>query len=282
MQPEHENITPKGEPDRVRRIVSLVPSTTEILFFLGLEDKVAGVTEHCDFPEKAGEKDKVGLFGQPQLSKILSLNPDLVLADRTLHKKLVSELQNSGVNVLAHAPSSVEDILLMMSEIGQAGGRESQVRTVTAALRERVGALGKSPGRGFRVFRMMSANPYITPGPGSFQYDALLKAGAKLMDFQSGEAYVKVTGDQIKQFDPEIILFCGIAKGQEPPPRCKGCHISKPVCHRTVDDVIAKDWEHVAAVRENRVYPIPCHLICRPGPRLIDGMEELSNRYLRV
>lgn len=281
MHSEQRNDSIKGKP-AAQRIISLVPSTTEILFFLGLQDQVAGVTEHCDFPTEALQKEKVGLFGQPDLSRILALNPDLVLAERALHKKLVADLQNSGVNVLAYSPAGVEDILLMMSEIGQAGGRESQTEPVIDGLRERMEVLGNRSGGRPRVFRLMSTDPYITPGPGAPQYDALRRAGAQMMDFHSEDAYIKVSAEQIKQFDPEIVLFCGIAKGQDPPARCKGCHKSKPVCHRTVDDVIAEDWEQMTAVRENRVYPIPCHLICRPGPRLFDGMEELAGRYLRL
>jgi len=101
------------------------------------------------------------------------------------------------------------------------------------------------------------------------------------MDFQSVDSYVKVYWDQIVEFDPEVILFCGVEKGQTPPPKCRGCAARNPICHRTVDDIITGDWDQITAVRENRVYPIPCHMICRPGPRLIDGMEKLHGHYFR-
>jgi iron complex transport system substrate-binding protein len=87
--------------------------------------------------------------------------------------------------------------------------------------------------------------------------------------------------DQIKEFDPEVILFCGVEKGQTLPPKCIGCVAKNPICQRTVDDIMTKDWEQITAVRENRVYPIPCHTICRPGPRLVDGMEKLHSLYFR-
>lgn len=88
-------------PKKDVRIVSLVPSATEIIYYLGLEAGLVGVTEHCNYPEEAKAKNKVGTFGYPQLARILALKPDLVLADEALHKKLIEELKRAGIKVLA-------------------------------------------------------------------------------------------------------------------------------------------------------------------------------------
>lgn len=263
-----------------KRIVSLVPSITEMLYFLGLEDLVAGVTEHCDFPGEAKVKEKVGTFGQPQVSKILGIRPDIVLADGAVHRKLAEELKNAGVEVLAPVISSVNHIFLFMGEIGRVCGAGEAVQPAVDSLRERVRKIGQKP-RSIRprVFRLMSKDPFITPGPLSFQYDALRLAGAQLMELSPDAYYTEVLFDQIRQFNPQVILFCGVEKGQAPPQRCKGCLAVKPICQRTVDDVINSEWDQITAVRENRVYPIPCSMLCRPGPRLIDGIEELHSRY---
>lgn len=260
-----------------QRIISLVPSHTEILYFLGLQSRIIGVTEHCDFPEEAKDKEKVGTFGQPQLSKILSLKPDLVLADQALHKNLTSELKNRGIKVLASTPSSVDDVFKLMSEVATVCRTEISAQPVIKSLQERVQNLcQKSKGKRQRLFYFMSSDPIVTPGSRSVQYDALKMIGAQLMDFQSEDVYVRVIPDQIKEFDPEVILFCGIEKGHSLPAKCRGCASKKPICQRTVDDVIPEDWEHITAVREKRVCPIPCHTICRPGPRLVEGMEKLQ------
>jgi len=267
----------------VRRIISLVPSTTEMLYFLGLQDRLVGVTDHCDFPEEAKKKFKVGTFAQPRLEEIISLGPDLVLAERALHRKAIDELTNAGIRVLAYSPSSVEDVLFIMNDIVRACGTERAAGPLIKSLGERARGLSPRPeGKRPRVFRLMNAEPLITPGPGSFQYDALRLAGARQMDFYSRNAYVMVTFDQIKEFNPEVLLFCGVARGQTPPPRCKGCHVSKPACQRTAEDIFTGDWEQIEAVREKRLHPIPCHTICRPGPRLIDGMELLHSSFLNI
>jgi len=267
-------------PNVIRRIISLVPSATEILYFLGLEAHVIGVTEHCDYPKEAKSKDKVGTFGYPQLSKILSLQPDLVLVDGALHRKLIEELQNNNIEVLVATPISVEDIFTLMSKLGDITKTEITVQPLIRRLKERINKLSQtSTLRRPRVFRLMSTDPLITSGPSSFQYDALRLAGAQLMDFQSNEPYVKVSWNQIKEFDPEVILFCGVEKGQRLPLKCKGCLAKNPICHRTAADIMTEEWEHSTAVRENKIYPISCATICRPGPRLIDGIEKLHRLF---
>lgn len=270
-------------PKMIQRIVSLVPSATEILYFLGLESRVIGVTEHCNYPEKAKSKDKVGTFGYPQLSKILSLQPDIVLADGALHRKLIEELKKNQIEVLVATPGSVEDIFILMSKLGDISQTEIIVQPLISILKERIDRLSqKNILRRPRVFRLITTDPFVTPGLSSFQYDALQLAGAQLMDFQSNEPYVKVSRNQIKEFDPEVILFCGVEKGQLLPIKCSGCIVKRPICRRTVDDIFGRAWEHITAFRENKIYPISCDTICRPGPRLIDGIEKLHTTISNI
>ncbi|MDR3601322.1 MAG: helical backbone metal receptor [Desulfosporosinus sp.] len=267
-------------PKMIQRIISLVPSATEILYFLGLETRVVGVTEHCNYPEKAKSKYQVGTFGYPQLSKILSMQPDIVLADGALHGKLIEELQENKIKVLAATPISVDDIFILMSTLGYITQTEITVQPLINILKERINKLSqKSILRSPRVFRLMSTDPFVTPGPRSFQYDALRLAGAQLMDFQSNDPYVKVPWNQIREFDPEVILFCGVEKGQLLPLKCKGCIAKNPICHRTVDDIITGEGEDIVAIQEKRIYPISCDTLCRPGPRLIDGIEKLHRLF---
>jgi iron complex transport system substrate-binding protein len=268
---------------KILKIVSLVPSATEILYFLGLEECVVGVTEHCNYPEEAKLKCKVGTFGNPRLSKILSLEPDIVLADGALHRKLIEELQFNQINVLTATPIRIEDIFVLMSKLGQLSQIEVSITPVISGLRDRVDKLRQnSLIRRPRVFRLMSLDPFITPGPRSFQYDALQLAGAQLMDFQSNDPYISISWNQIEEFDPEVILFCGREKEEIPPLKCKGCIATNPICHRTIDDIIIGDWRGITAVRENKAYPISCDTICRPGPRLIEGIEKLHKLFKTI
>ncbi|EHQ88386.1 ABC transporter substrate-binding protein [Desulfosporosinus youngiae] len=265
-----------------QKIISLIPSVTEILYYLGLEAKVVGITENCNYPEETKFKCKVGTFGHPRLSAILGLEPDIVLADGALHKKLIEDLQRNKIIVIEATPINVNDIFILMSKLGSLSHTELTVQPLINRLRERVDRLiRKSVVRRPRVFRLMSTDPLVTPGLQSFQYDALLLAGAQLMDFRANDPYVKVSWDQVRRFDPEVILFCGVEQGQSLPLKCKGCIAKNPICHRTVEDILDLEWEHITAFRENRIYPVSCDTICRPGPRLIDGVEKLHNLFYR-
>ncbi len=262
------------------RIVSLVPSYTEVLCFLGLEANLAGVTEHCDFPETVKNIDKAGTFGRPLTDRVIALKPDLVMADAAVQGETAAQLRSAGIEVIAFTPVRVEDIFLVMDEIAKRCTIEAAARLLIDALRERVCRLaGNSSRLKPRVFRVMSTDPLMTPGPGSFQYDALEKAGAKLMAFQTQDPYIKVQPEHVAEFDPEVILFCGAEKGQAPRPICVGCAAERPPCRMTAADITRDEWLQTTAFRDNRVYPLACHRICRPGPRLIAGMEKLHSLF---
>ncbi|TGE31177.1 helical backbone metal receptor [Desulfosporosinus sp. Sb-LF] len=262
------------------RLISLVPSITETLYALGFGAEVVGVTEQCDYPEDARIKEKIGTFAQPDRSRILALKPDLVLGDGALHQAVLEKLRRMDVNVLAFQPKGVEEILSNMQMIGRFSRREPAVDGIVEAYRLRINEMRRESWRERpRVLRIMTTEPYIIPGLGSYQYDALQIAGAKLMPIQSEEAYVKVRWEEIVAFDPEVILFCGVESHATRPRRCKGCTAKLPICQRTVEDIVNEKWLQLSAVRENRIFPLACETICRPGPRLIEGMERLNQIF---
>ncbi|OAT79549.1 ABC transporter substrate-binding protein [Desulfotomaculum copahuensis] len=261
------------------RIVSLVPAHTEILFTLGLGEQVVGVTGHCDFPPAVADKPRVGHFARPEPTEIIALKPDLVLAGGPVHRQVTAELREAGVNVFEFSPSTVEQLLDGMKEIAGLAGTESTGRQVVAALRARVDAVkAKTSGKDRpAVLFLMGGDPLTTPGPGSCQYDALYTAGAGMMTVAAGEPFAFIDWEDVVNYDPEIILACGHTPGQPRRKRCPGCKLEKPPCHRNVEELY--DYPQLASVRAvkaHHVYPMPCHYVCRPGPRMVEGMEKLS------
>ncbi|MQL52729.1 ABC transporter substrate-binding protein [Desulfofundulus thermobenzoicus] len=262
------------------RIVSLVPAHTEILFALGLGEQVVGVTAHCDYPPPVAAKDRVGFFNRPEPEKIMALRPDLVLAGGPIHHDCGEKLLQMGARVFHFAPRTVQELLQGMDDLAEITGAGEEGHRLVAGLKERV-VLLRERVRDFprpRVMFIMGEEPLVTPGPASIQYDALGMAGAALMPAGEDKSAIFLSRDDITGFDPEIILACGQNPFAPPRKRCPGCTLKNPPCMRDVEKIKNHPLlAGVAAVQEGMVFTIPCHWLCRPGPRLIEGMERISH-----
>jgi iron complex transport system substrate-binding protein len=264
----------------VKRIVSLAPSNTEILFFLGLGSRIVGVSEQCDYPPEAAFIEKAGSFVAPDIEKIISIKPDLVCGYGQIHGRFLERLESRGIHTVSLYPDSVETILKDMERIAVLCGREDGLNRV-AELRSRFGALQQKlkeverPG----VLRLMGEGyeSIRVPTNVAFQYDVIRIAGGEPMPVHGGDAYQTVSIAEVRSFNPDIILCCGKTKREKPRPRCKGCTLKHPVCQRDVEDVM--DWEiwgDIPAVRKKRFYPLPCGLSCRPGPRIVESIKAVA------
>lgn len=262
----------------IRRIVSLAPALTETLFFLGLGPRVVGVTEQCDYPEEAKGREKVGGFAQPDVEKICQLRPDLVLVPGQIHEPLAAELRRRSLTVALSDWKTVAEILQGMKAIAELT-EERQGHRLVESLRERVKRV-RARVKGLpppRVFRLMSREPIVTPTELSFQYDVIRLAGGKPFPIDAGVPFAIVPLDRVLEFDPEVIISCGRRRGEKPRKRCSGCRSEQPPCLRIVEEVGEwEGWKETSAASTGRIYPISCDIICRPGPRLIEGLEMIS------
>ena len=130
-----------------QRIISLAPSNTETLFALGLGERVAGITEYCNYPEEALSKPKVGGFATPDLEKIVALDPDLILTTGIHEKLVIPALERRGFAVLALAPHNIEEVLDSIDLVGRAAGASEPASELIANLQKRTAAVtGKTHG----------------------------------------------------------------------------------------------------------------------------------------
>ena len=122
-----------------KRIVSMAPGITEILYALGLEEKIAGVTLFCTYPEAARQKPKIGGFTNISVETILSLNPDLVIGTADGNRKeTVVQLEGLGIPIYVTNPKRLEGILAMVDPLGRITGKEKEAEKLTLALKNRV------------------------------------------------------------------------------------------------------------------------------------------------
>ncbi len=251
-----------------KRIVSLAPAITEILFALDLSERVVGVTDSCDYPDSVHKIPNVSLWFEPDLDKLFALKPDLVLGLESAHQRLKLELKSKDIEVVLVNPTSVDAALALILAFGELLNASEAARTCVQNLRTRLNVLdGKvaniSNEKRFTVCRVLDIeeNNLIVAGRESFQYDVISRAGGINVSGQYRDAYPKVTWTQFQQWDPEMIFFCGYDR--QFIPRLKA----------------DSKWQSLKAGKSGRLYQFDCALTCRTGPRIVD-MTELLFRTL--
>jgi iron complex transport system substrate-binding protein len=244
------------------RIVSLAPSTTEMLFAIGVGNKVVGVTSYCDYPPLTKNLPKVGGFINPSLENIVKLKPDLIIAMRGNPLSLLQRLEKMGYPVFAVNPKSICDILKGMEKLGElTGSREA--KRVVESLRMRLEGIKKEVERipyerRPKVMIELWDNPLIVFGKNSIGDEVIELAGGR--NIMEGKiAYPQISLETLIEKQPDVIILAHMTKVQDP---------LKEVKRRA-------NWDKLRAVREGNVYAIDADIIDRPGPRLTQAVELL-------
>jgi len=244
-------------PSPPRRIVSVAPSNTEILFALGLGPRVVGVTDFCDYPPAARALPKVGGV-QLNYEKILSLKPDMVLAVTNLQKASIAKMEALKLPVFTIDPHTVEETIAAIELVGRATGAEAAAKRVTKQMRaklNRVRAVLAGVRERPKVLSIIQFQPLIVVGPGTFMDDCIRLAGGRNIAADAKAPYPIFSVEKAVQRKPDVIF---ISKKQA------SALLSSPV------------WRSVPAVVNRRVYHPNPDLVELPGPRLADGVEMLA------
>lgn len=251
-----------GVPER---IISLAPSNTEVLFALGLGDKVVGVTDLCDYPEEAQEIEKVG-FVEINLEKIVDLEPDLVLyIGGTAQLEKTQTMEDLGLTVLVLAPSDIEGIFADIELVGRTTGTEDEAADLVSELRARMDEVLSRVAQAKRqplVFYELDATDPARPwtaGPGSFIDALITMAGGVNLGASAEMEWAQFSTEEVIAQDPEIIILGDANYG---------------VTAESVEE--RPGWGVITAVKAGAIYPIDDTLVSRPGPRIVDGLEELA------
>lgn len=248
------------------RIVSLAPSVTEILFALGLGERVVGVTDYCDYPPAAAAKPRIGGFINPSLEAILVQRPDLVIAIADGNRLEDAErLGRLGVPVYAVDARSVDEVLRSIEAIGSITGREAEARAIVAGLERRRAAVraavGALPPVG--VFVALDRAPLMTAGPGTFIDELLRLAGGRNVAASSPIQYPVFSVERLLAEDPALILDAAEVR---------------PIGPAEAVEI----WQAIpgaaglTAVRRGRIHEVVMGSFFRPGPRIMDTLERLA------
>ena len=248
------------------RIVSHVPSITEILFALGLDERVVGVSDYCDYPEAAKSKPSVGNYFNPSIEKIVDLNPDLVLTSGD-DEQLMVQLDSLGITYLVISPTDIDGILKDIELLGRVTSVEGRARKLIENMKDRMLSVSTQVRdapkvKVFYTFAVTDLNNPWTAGPGSFIDSLITMAGGENIAARTPAPYVQFSIEEIVSSEPEVIIM-GVRHGYLPETAVEelGQH---PV------------WREMTAIKQNRVYTVDGDLVNRPGPRIVQGLEEMA------
>lgn len=251
-----------------QRIISLSPSNTEVAFALGLEDRIVGVTEFCNYPPEALEKDDVGGFNTPSIERIIELEPDLVLAS-TIHEEEVPRLEELGISVLVVESANLIELFTSISLISEVTGVTVNGEELIASMQQRIQAVESvvaavEPEEQIKVYYEVYSDPLMSAGKNAFINEIISLAGGVNIFGGIDESYPTISAEVVAEKQPDVILF--------------------PDYHGTADFVVdgmseRPGWESVPAVEDNSVFAISDDTFARPGPRVVEAVEEAARIF---
>ena len=238
-----------------------MPAVTEILYALDLGDRIVGVTTNDDYPPAARKKEKIGGFFL-NLEKVVSLKPDLVIMIEDAQRRDLERFRNYGLPVKTINPHNVNEVMDSIKQIGRWTGKERAADELVARMKRRLAAaqptglsfqtiLKKRP----KVLAIVGYNPLIVVGGGTFIDDIMKQAGAENIAGKSRQAYPQYSLETLIDERPEYIVTTReIIRGLGKDPR----------------------WWKLSAVRDGKVLIMDADVLSRPGPRVIDSVEQIA------
>lgn len=249
-------------PQKIERFVSLDPSITEIVFAIGANDRLVGDTTYCNYPEGAKQIAKVGDTLQPNIEAIVASRAQVVLVSTSSQlESFVKKMNAQNIAVFVTNPHDLESIYQSIINLGDLLDRRSQADRVVEGMRKRTVAVetklaGKPP---VRVFYQLSREPLYTAGKTAFVTDLIRRAGGDSVTAEVPGAFPTYSAEAALAAKPDaIIMTTGDSMGGQ------------------INAEVADALKQSPAVLNNRVYQINGDLLSRPGPRVVDGLEQMA------
>ncbi|MDD5439768.1 MAG: cobalamin-binding protein [Candidatus Omnitrophica bacterium] len=249
------------------RVISLAPATTEILFALGLDKEIVGVSQFCDYPEQCRTREKVGTFSAPNIEKIVEVTPDVIFCTGLEQGPAVTKLRQLGFKVVVSDPRNFKELFRSIETIGSVTGKTAEAHALVGIMKERVKKVADDVSRvplkeRPRMYIEIWYSPLSTAGRGSFLDELIKEAGGINIASDMPRPYGGMSPERVIAGDPECIVLAYMSKGAP----------AKILEKRF-------GWNGITALRNGRIYcDIVPNLLLRPGPRLVEGLEELHKR----
>lgn len=245
-------------PARIERAVSLAPNLTEDVFAIGAGDKLVGDTTFCDYPEAAQRIQKVGDTLSPNIETIVALKPQIVLVSTASQLEAFSKtLADNGIAVYVTNPKNLDDIFKNLKQLGEIFGTQETAAKVVSDLTRRVTLVANDTkgAKSVRVFVQISKEPLFTIGKQAFVTEIVKRAGGESVTANVETAYPNLSKETALALEPDVIILSDSSDNREP------------------NDA----FKNSPAVKNGRVFRVNADLLSRPGPRLVDALEQIAN-----
>ncbi|WP_110515142.1 ABC transporter substrate-binding protein [Herpetosiphon llansteffanensis] len=249
------------------RIVSLAPSNTEMLFAVGAGDALVGVTKYCNYPEAAKSIDQIGGFSAKSISleTIVALKPDVVFSGDESQQTVIDALAQANIPVIAIKAENFAAVYENINLIGQATNHPSEAAQVVADMQTRIDAVTAKTSTiatadKLSVFYEVYDEPLMTAGPQTFIGQLIELAGGVNIFAELSEEYPEISAEEVLNRQPAVIIG----------PDTRSEKFSA--------EIIAQrpGWSEIKAVKDGKVLVLNGDILSRPGPRLADALEAIS------
>ncbi|VFQ46780.1 ABC transporter substrate-binding protein [Desulfoluna butyratoxydans] len=250
-------------PDAPKRVVSLAPSITEIVFSLGKGDLLAGVTRYSDYPEAAQKLPRVGSYIRPELETIVSLKPDLCLAVKDGNPdNVIQRIRAFGIPVYTVNPDGIDTIIRSINEIGNILNATPEARAITGAMGAQLEAIDRTVAKAShtpRLFFQIGIAPIVSVGKNTFLNEMIRRAGGENV-VTSETPYPRFSKEQVLALAPEMIIITSMARNDD-------------------FEVMRQEWASwpsLPAVQTNNIHVVNSDILDRPTPRVVEGLAMLA------
>jgi iron complex transport system substrate-binding protein len=250
----------------IQRIVSLSPNLTEIVFSLGLSDKVVGVSSDSDWPPEAKTKLKVGTFWQPNTEAIIAAKPDLVVCETFLQQNETAQaLKRAGLNVLSLRVETIDELFAAIRSIGQAVDYPEKAEQLAADIKEQLDQIRESSSslKKVKVLWVIQTEPVRVAGVKTFVNEIIELAGGQNAIAPTGDQYPSISTEEIIGCNAEVIIQS--AMGTE--------DLAK---QQKAAEKFWSRFPNLPAVKDKRIYVINPDTVLRLGPRIGEGAQAVA------
>ncbi len=249
-----------------QRIISLAPSHTETLYALGLSDRLVAVTDYCNYPPEAKEKPSIGGFSTPNIEEVVAMDPDLVLATNIHESEVIAQLEARGLTVVAVNPTTIDQVIESIILIGKVTGAEKEATSLVADMRSRIKAVTDKTGgltetEKPRVIYIVWHDPLMAAGSGTLHNELIRTAGG-INIAGDLDSYATIGLEAIIAANPQVMIAgVGMGTGED-----------LPLQFTSTEERL----ESTDARINNRIYEIDTDLVGRPGPRIVEALEQFA------